>query len=238
MEARIKRPEGEIKLPYPRIGFIKTGFKDARGLPKSTDYFICTGKYSGLFKSTYGETPDTIQIVFPDDNEQLVCIERYEYRDDDGRLYAKGDGINFDIWNGKVYQSFSIEEYPNIMETVQKRCPTKKSNKGDGWDIVLTLNFILPLVRGIAGYWSFSTKGNSSTIPQVRNLFDAIREQRGFVKGILFDLSVQFAKSNKPGVNSKYPVVSLIPNESEENMKKFNGIHGIKRLEYNEKSKS
>lgn len=226
MQARIKRPSGEVKLPFPRIGLIKTGFKDGRGFPKSTDYFLPSGKYAGLFKQAYGEKPDTIQIVFPDDNPGLVCIEKYELRDNDGRLYAKGDGENFDVWDGKVYQALTLTEYPKLMETVQKRCKSKK-----GWEVVLTLNFIIPLVKGVAGYWSYSTKGEASSIPQVRNLFDAILEERGFVRGVLFDLSVQFAKSNKPGVNSRYPVVSLIPNESEENLKKFEGFNGIKAIE-------
>lgn len=231
MQARIKRPSGEVKLPFPRIGLIKTGYKDGRGYPKSTNYFIPSGKYAGLFNQAYGEKTDTIQIVFPDDNPGLVCIERYEYRDDDGRLYAKGDGESFDVWDGKVYQKLTLTEYPDLMKAVQKRCPTKKSKKnGDGWEVVLTLNFIIPLVKGVAGYWSYTTKGEASSIPQIRELFDAVLEERGFVRGVLFDLSVQFAKSNKPGVNSKYPVVSLIPNESEENLKKFEGFNGIKAI--------
>lgn len=44
----------------------------------------------GLFTQAYGEKPQTIQIVFPDDDPAKVCNERYEYRDDDGRLIAAG----------------------------------------------------------------------------------------------------------------------------------------------------
>ena len=70
----------------PRVGQIKIGMKNANGYPQSVDYFIPTGKYAGLFTQAYGEKPQTIQIVFPDDDPAKVCNERYEYRDADGRF--------------------------------------------------------------------------------------------------------------------------------------------------------
>lgn len=222
MGGRILKKAGAetTKLVLPRVGTIKIGYKDERGFPRSVDYFIPTGKYASLFTKAYGEKPQTIQVVFPEDDPAKVCNERYEYRDDEGRLLATGDGENFQIWNGKEYQEVSIEQSPNLMKSVEKRHPNKLYQKtGYGWQIILTLNFIIPCVRGIAGVWQFSTKGNASTIPNVRNVFDAMLEMKGYCKGIIFDLSVQYAKSQKPGDKSRYPVVSLVPNESEENIR-------------------
>ena len=178
----VKKASAEIsKLALPRVGTIKIGFKDERGLPRSVDYFIPTGKYASLFTKAYGEKPQTIQVVFPDDDPAKVCNERYEYRDDEGRLLATGDGENFQIWNGKEYQEVSIEQSPNLMRSVEKRHPNKLYQKtGEGWQIILTLNFIIPCVRGIAGVWQFSTKGTASTIPNVRNVFDAMLEMKGY----------------------------------------------------------
>ena len=230
----VKKASAEIsKLALPRVGSIKIGFKDERGFPRSVDYFIPTGKYASLFTKAYGEKPQTIQVVFPDDDPVKVCNERYEYRDDEGRLLATGDGETFQIWNGKEYQEVSIEQSPNLMKSVEKRHPNKLYQKtGDGWQIILTLNFIIPCVRGIAGVWQFSTKGNASTIPNVRNVFDAMLEMKGYCKGIIFDLSVQYAKSQKPGDKSRYPVVSLVPNESEENIRTIKAAYEpIKVLE-------
>lgn len=86
IKGRIVRPEAEkSRLILPRVGQIKIGMKNANGYPQSVDYFIPTGKYAGLFTQAYGEKPQTIQIVFPDDDPAKVCNERYEYRDDDGR---------------------------------------------------------------------------------------------------------------------------------------------------------
>lgn len=229
----IRGNQNEPRLILPRVGFIKVGFKNGNGFPQSVDYFIPAGKYAEMFTKAYGEKPKTIQIVFPEDDPGKVCIERYEYRDKDGRLYASGNGEIFDVWDGKQYRSLSIEQYPELMKIVEKRCPNKYTEKGEnGWDIVLTLNFIIPTVKGIAGVWQFTTKGDLSTIPQIRGVFDEMMQSRGFVRGIIFDLTVDFAKSQKPGVKSRYPVVTLIPNESDENVDKLKNVYAnTKKLE-------
>lgn len=223
MKGRIQLADNNQRLAFPRIGKIKIGLKNANGYPQSVDYFIPVGKYSGLFTHAYGERPQTIQIVFPDDDPAKVCNEQYEYRDDEGRRIAYGDGEIFNVWNGKAYEVLNVDDYPNLMESIKKRYPTKKSQKEgcDGWDITLTLNFICPLIRGIAGIWTFETKGNASTIPSIRDTFDGMLLERGACKGVIFDLNVQFAKTQKPGNSSKFPVVSLVPNESEENILKI-----------------
>lgn len=234
MKGRIKRPEqNNTRLVLPRVGFVKIGMRNERGLPKSLDYFLPVGKYAGLFTQAYGETPQTIQIVFPDDDPEKVCNERYEYRDDDGRLIAEGNGEVFKVWDGQKYNELTIEDYPNLMQGVSNKYPNRLSKKdGDGWKVILTLTFIIPLVRGIAGVWQFSTSGSASTIPAIRETFDGMLNERGFCKGIIFDLSVQYATSQKPGDKSKYPVVSLVPNESLDNVLKVKkAFEPIKKLD-------
>ena len=107
------------------------------------------------------------------------------------------------------------------MAGISKRYPNRAVQKGgDGWVITLTLTFIVPFVRGIAGVWQFSTKGTASTIPAIRETFDGMLAERGFCKGVIFDLNVQFATTQKPGDKSRFPVVSLVPNESADNVLK------------------
>lgn len=216
MKGRIKRPEGDPvqKRTLPRVGRIKTGYKTPSGQPRSVDYFLASGKYAQLFHNEFGDKPDTVQIVFLDDDPRNVCSERYEYRDNDGRLFARGDGETFEVWDGEKYQIVTVDDSPNVMRGVEKRCQSSR-----GWEVILTLSFVIPRVKRVAGVWEFTTKGAASTIPNIRDTFDTIHEMNGFVKGVLFDLSVTFAKSQKPGVKSRYPVVSLVVNESEENMK-------------------
>ena len=220
----INRPTTGIqRVVLPRVGFIKVGYKEkaanGKEYPKSVNYFIPTGKYAGLFTKAYGEKPQTIQIVFPDDAPEKVCNEMYEYRDDDGRRIAYGDGETFFVWNGKQYCQYSTKDYPNLMAGVAEKHPNRAVlNGGDGWIVTLTVTFIIPLVRGVGGVWQFTTKGTESTIPNIRDTFDAILEEKKFVKGIIFDMNVQFAVSQKPGDRSRYPVVTIVPNESEGNL--------------------
>lgn len=220
----INRPTTGIqRVVLPRVGFIKVGYKEkaanGKEYPKSVNYFIPTGKYAGLFTKAYGEKPQTIQIVFPDDAPEKVCNEMYEYRDDDGRRIAYGDGETFFVWNGKQYCQYSTKDYPNLMAGVAKKHPNRAVlNGGDGWIVTLTVTFIVPLVRGVGGVWQFTTKGTASTIPNIRDTFDAILEEKKFVKGIIFDMNVQFATTQKPGDRSRYPVVTIVPNESEGNL--------------------
>lgn len=227
MKGRIRRPEGENnRLILPRIGSLKIGYKDEKtGFPKSVDYFIPVGKYAGLFTKAYGEKPNTVQIVFPDDDPAKVCNERYEYRDDEGRLIAYGDGEKFQCWDGKAYTELTIEQYPRLMAQIAEKYPNRQYKQdGNGWRVILTLLFIVPAVRGVAGLWQFNTKGSASTIPQIRAVFDGMLQKRGFCKGIVFDLSVEFSKSQQPDDARRYPVVSLVANESDENIERLKQI--------------
>lgn len=217
MGGRIYRPEqGAAILELPEIGRLHIGKKQAtqngKEYPVSVDYFIPSGKYAGMFTAALGEKPQTIQVIFPDDAPEKVCNERYEYRDDKGALVARGDGQTFEIWNGERYAPYSVDAYPDIMAQIERNNPTKRG--AENWDIVLTLRFIVPAVRGIVGVWQFSTKGKASSVKNIRESFDGVRLMRGTVTQTVFDLSVQFAKSNKPGVNSRYPVVSLVANDN------------------------
>lgn len=215
MAGRILNKEKTKRLPFPILGRVACGEKSEKGYPRSLDYFVASGKYAELFRSAYGDKPSTIQIVFPNDDAELCCKEFYELRDTAGKLVSEGDGETFKVWNDKTkaYITLSTEQYPNLMEMIAGKYPKCE------WKITLTLNFIIPKVRGIMGLWSFSTKGSASTIPQVRDTFDAMLEQNGHASGVIFDLSVKMHKSNKPNDSSRYPVVSLVPNESEENLR-------------------
>lgn len=212
MTGRIYRPEqGASLLELPEIGRLHIGMKSEKGYPMSIDYFRPTGKYAQLFTAALGERPQTIQVIFPDDDPAKVCREEYTYRDDKGALVARGDGRVFEVWDGKRYAPYSVDQYPDIAAQIAARNPTKRG--AENWDVVLTLRFIVPAVRGVVGVWQFSTKGRASSVRNIRDSFDAVQTMRGTVTQTVFDLSVQFAKSNKPGVSSRYPVVSLVAND-------------------------
>ena len=229
MAGRILTNKQENRLPFPLIGRVKCGMKSEKGYPMSVDYFVPSGSYAPLFTQAYGEKPSVIQIVFPSDDPELVCREEYILRDSAGKLIASGDGVKFRTWSEKqkVYIDITTDEQPGLMEMLA-------SHYKQEWKVTLTLNFILPLVRGVMGCWQFVTKGSASTIPQVRDTFDTMLAQNGRVAGVIFDLSVVMHKSNKPGDSSRYPVVSLVPNESRENLLKVHEAKKPVRLELQE----
>lgn len=218
MGGRIYRPEasGVALLELPEVGRLHVGKKQVsqsgKEYPVSVDYFIPSGKYAALFVKALGEKPSTIQIVFPSDDAGKVCNERYEYRDDKGALVARGDGQVFEIWDGRRYAPYSVEQYPDIVSQITAKNPTKKGE--ENWDVVLTLRFIVPAVRGIVGVWVLNTKGRASSVKNLRDSFDSVQAMRGTVTTSVFDLSVHFHKSNKPSSNSRYPVLDLVCNDS------------------------
>lgn len=215
MSGRIIRPEDTALLNFPEVGRIKIGMKSEKGYPMSLDYFRPTGKYAGLFTQKLGEKPQTLQIIFCDDNPELVCNEHYEFRDGSGALVAKGDGRDFFVWDGKKRALFTTADYPDIMEQISRKYAKKVRFDGDnGWDIVLTMHFIIPAINEVVGCWQFQTKGAASSIRNIRDSFDGVQILRGTVTGTVFDLSVQFAKSDKPGSASRFPVVTMIANDT------------------------
>lgn len=218
MGGRILNKEKTNRLQFPIIGKIKVGEKGENGYPRANEWFLASGKYANLFKEAYGEKPTTIQVVFPSDDASLVCREEYTFRDNAGKLVASGDGETFKVWSekNKAYTTLTTNEYPDLMNMVLSRYPKSE------WKITLTLNFYIPKIRGVMGLWSFTTKGSASTIPQVRDAFDAMIESNGHASGVIFDLNVKMHTSQKPNVASKYPVVTLVANESRENLEMVN----------------
>lgn len=207
---RIMR-EGGHALPLSIIGNVSIGEKNERGIPRSVDFFIPRGKYASFFQQAFGDKPGTIEIMFVSEDPAQSCNERYEYRTDDGRLYASGDGLEFSVWNQatKAYENFNILDHTDLMDRIHSKVKSKK-----GWQIIMTMRFIIPRISKVAGLWQFSTKGSRSTIPNVVGTFDTVKSMRGSVLGVLFDLNVEFAKSQKPGDASRFPVVTLVPNQT------------------------
>lgn len=202
-------------LDFPEVGRLHIGMKSDKGYPMSIDYFRPTGKYAGLFTKALGPKPNVIQVIFPDDDPVRVCNEEYQYRDSAGALVAKGDGREFKVWAGRKYEPYSVEQYPDIMAQISRKYPKKPRREGDdGWDIVLTMKVIIPAVQGVVGVWRFQTKGAASSIRNIRNSFDAVQMLRRTVTTTVFDFSVEFAKGNKPGDNSRFPVCSLVANDT------------------------
>lgn len=197
-------------MPIPEIGRIKIGEKilsrNNKEIPSSLDYFRATGPFATQFHEQFGAKPTKILIVFISDNFSDSCNEEYACWEN-GKRYGWGDG---EIMN--VYDP-SIKDY----RTVSKDDPLLKGKK---WDIMLTLRFVIPEMRGILGHWVFTTKGAKTTIPSIVKAFDFVKERVGTVVGVPFELSVERAKGYNPGEARQYSRVKLVPVISEQYMTK------------------
>lgn len=207
----IRRPES-AQSRLPLLGRIKIGVKaknaSGKEYPQSIDYFRADGKYADLFHKVYGAKPNRVTIAFFSPNPADVCSESYVIRDTAGRLLAEGDGVTWRAW------SAAAKEYKWGQATLEKMQEQYGEAKAS-----LTLRFILPGIPTVWGIWSLTTKGAVSSIPALRSAFDNVVEYTGgLVTKVPFDLSVEKVKSNKPGESSVFPVLSLVPNVSAENL--------------------
>jgi len=219
MTGRIKRDREYGKIAI--IGKIKIGDKSESGYPRSLDHFIAKGDYAKMFHDAFGAEPKKIEIIFVSDILEEVCNERYELRDNAGKLYAFGDGVDF-----MVYDSVSdkmVKRQPETPTVFMQQCAEKLNTPKytAKWMPTLTLTFIIPRIKGVFGAWQFITKAEASTIPTIVGTFDSVMERAGRISNIPFDLIVDKVKSQKPNSKNAFPVVKLIPNISEENLERI-----------------
>jgi hypothetical protein len=216
--SRIKRaniPAQNTRLPL--IGKVRIGERRTNSAgkeyPVSLDYFIATGAYAAKFNEVYPDKPTRIQIVFISDDDFQSCYEEWDGRDKEGRRAGYGDGETYWLWQ------YGKDEYKET--TDRKLIADFTKQHGIKWKQVLTINFVIPAIKGVFGCWQLQTGGDKSSINAIRNTFDEIKEQAGTVVNIPFDLCVKKVTSNKPEAKSVYPVISLVPNISAENMEQL-----------------
>lgn len=205
----IRGPVAAFTSPLPPIiGKIKVGLV-VDGHPASTDYFVCSSKYEPLFRRAYGDKPTSLEIAFPSNDISQVAHEELVVRDKGGRLLSSG--------NGEVWRSWSMK---NEVYVDDDRATTDEIQKRYGQPAkpTMTLRFVLSRMADVMGTFTFTTRGDLTSIPALRNVVDYMLEKFGAISHIPFDLQVKKVKSNSPGSKSAYPVVSLIANVSEESL--------------------
>lgn len=155
-----------------------------------------------------------LPILFLSDNVQECCYERYELRKG-SKLYARGDGENFEVWNQQTgeYVPLTKTQEPGLGKRLAMEAG--ENGKPAEWQTILTLRFLILPLKSVWGCWSFSTKGEASSIPAIIAAFDSVKNIAKTVVGVPFDLTVEMVKSQKPGSESRFPVVKLVPNVGE-----------------------
>lgn len=221
MSGRIVRAINKPSSILADIGKVKIGeVVKGEKHPRSLDHFIGYGKYKSYYDKAFPEKPSRIPIVFISDSPDYSCNERMELRDAKGKLFSSGDGVEYRIWDEKrgEYGVYNITEIPDLVERTERKTGTKYSR-------VLTLRFIIPKIRGVLGAWSLETKADKASIDKIVNTFDYVKEHAGTATRVLFDLCVEKHTSQKPDSKSSYPILSLIPNISDENLSVLREYH-------------
>lgn len=211
-KGRIKTTETRGST-LPEIGKIKIGIKvkTSKGTeyPKAVDYFVPKSNYEQMFKQIYGDKPNQLNVAFISDNIEEVCNHRFEAWDK-GKRFGHGDGVTFTVWDGTKY----VEEGKDGVNV---------KKYGKLWKEMLTLRFVLLGMKGILGYWTFQTNAVKGSIPTIVNAFDMVREKAGTIIGFPFTLSVAFRNSYGAGETKKYPVITLVPNFTDQAIEEVRG---------------
>jgi len=210
--SRIKRAAETQQRSLPVIGKIKIGEKVKKGdkeYPTSLDYFKADGKYASMFDALFTK-PTRLPIVFFGENIDEICNERFECWDGSGKRLAYGDGETFSLFNP------SSKEYD--IKVGKEEAIAKTKGEKNKWNTVLTIRFLIPEIKGVMGLWELTTKGAKSSVGNIVTTFDNVRAQAGRISGIPFDLLVEKHTSRKPDSTSRYPVITLVPNLSQESM--------------------
>lgn len=204
----------------PEIGKIKIGEKrkNAQGkeYPAAIDYFRATGAFESEFKKKFGDKPKELKVVFLSNDIAEVCNQRFECWTN-GKRWGYGDGESFTIWDPTAGSDKKGGYVPNLPKT-----DPRIANAGI-WDEMLTLRFVLLEMPGIMGTWSFQTKAKAVTIPAIVKAFDFVTEKAGSIIGFPFSLIIEKKIGYNPGEPKSYPVVSLVPNFTEDTMEMVRG---------------
>ncbi|MCP4651283.1 MAG: hypothetical protein GY853_14540 [PVC group bacterium] len=218
MKGRIQRADNKADNIPPKVGNIRIGIKDSRGIPKAIDYFLCDSNYKKTFNDVFGEKPNLLKIVFPSDKPEEVCRQQFEGRDKAGNLVYTSDGINHMLFNYDSGCLIPCEENELLQAKergIRVMTGYGRNKKTEIVQItqeseVLFLKFMIIKMSGILGTFVLTTKAAASSIPSIIASFDYVLERAGpnFIH-VPFDLSVKIHKSNKPGTVSKYPVLTL-----------------------------
>lgn len=195
----------------PEIGKIKIGMKHPqKGYPMSVDYFIASGNYVNEFKTQFGEKPKKLSIAFISNDVTEACNERFEAYVK-GKRYGWGNGETFTVFDPKKGEKGGYVE-------VTAGDPRLK---GLPWKHTLTLRFVILDLPGIMGYWSLQTMATETSIPTIVNTFDHIKRQANDnIIGFPFNLIVEKKTGYHPTEPKSYPMVSLVPNFTENEVEK------------------
>jgi hypothetical protein len=190
---------------FPRLGKIRMGIKkegQKGAYPSATDYFVCPEEV----KAVYGDTPRELDIMFPNDQLELIAPQWYKCYSYTQGLICKGDGKTckrkVDVDTGDFANKNTREWVLSDGICQPEHCPmigSKQCRK------MMSLLFILPDVPGLGVY-----QLDTSSFYSIVNMNSQLAPDgfiRPFTKGkiafIPLVLSISPREVTPPGVGKK-----------------------------------
>lgn len=203
----------EVRMP--RLGKIHLGYKNERGLPVKTDYFVFPKDHSDYKKlvEIFGEKPKELRILIPVEDAELWATQYYKAYSQTRGLLCKGNGETatrmVDIKTGdlpvKETETVTMKE----IACEGKECPEYKARKCSE---VMNLRFMLPEIPGL-GVWQIDT-GSINSILNINSCAKVIKASFGRITLVPLILSLEPGKGKreKDGKQSTIYVLNLRTN--------------------------
>ncbi len=188
----------------PRLGKIKLGTKDGRGIPSKADHFVCPPEVQAVF----GEKPIKLDIMIPLEDEELWASQWYRAYSNVRGLLCKGDGkacmriVNADT--GKMADKDAKEGKMTPLTCPGRECDYVKAKRCKP---IMNLQFVLPDVPGV-GVWQVDTSSINS-ITNINSATELIRSIYGRIAWIPLQLTLEPIEVNNPESGKKQKVFVL-----------------------------
>ena len=204
----------------PRNGKIRLGVKaisqNGREYPRAVDYFVCPPEV----QKVYGETPTTLDIILPVDNEEQVAATYYKAYSASRGLVCKGDGISanrlIDAAQKGVEPDTGVITGPIAGRDAQATemalgimCPGRDCPYYGGQQCreVMNLQFLMPKVPGL-GVWQLDTSSYHSIV-NIYSAMELVRGIFGTVAMIPLTLSLEPMEVSPEGFKKTVHVLHL-----------------------------
>lgn len=165
-----------------RLGVKKISEKSGKEYPSATEYFVIPDSLKPYIKD---EHPTCLQIMFPVEDDEIICQQYYKRYSGERGLTCKGDGETCRRMVDKATGEIAHHNSKDVAWVLNAPCTGRECTeylaKPQACKEVMNLQFIMPDIPGL-GVWQIDT----SSINSIRNINNAIAMIRAVYKRIAF----------------------------------------------------
>lgn len=170
------------RLGKIRLGVKKVSEKSGKEYPAACEYFVLPEELKQYITE---EHPDSLAIMFPTEDEEIISQQYYKRYSGERGLTCKGDGLTCRRMVDKQTGDFAHHDTREVVWSLNVPCQGRDCceylAKPQACKEVLNLQFIMPDIPGL-GTWQIDT----SSINSIRNINSAIAMIRAVYGRIAF----------------------------------------------------